>query len=402
MRPTRRQTLWLAFGASSWAVGCSPRRAASPPAAVGAQRAVALGCDWLEDQAHPDGAWRSQTYGALKDPMALTPAVVKALVFRPGERFQDSPCSRGLDFLARSIESQDCVRRSPYPVYCAALSALALESASRRSHAPPTWQSGAEGWRAELIRHSLGESLGWTPEDLAYGGFGYSPAPPRKGERSHYDADLSSTLFAAGSLRYAGAHPDVTERARKFVLRCQNLPLAIGAAPGPLDDGGFFFTPTRAEQNKAGGERRDPTGRTRFNSYGTMTADGLRALLRMGYAPDHPRALAAIGWLRSHIDRSDVTFPPGDFDPLREGERVGARYYWCWSLAHSMAACARAGLEAPFGPGVAGGLIDALLALQEPGGSFRNPHTFVMEDDPLVATPMALAALQLAAASVPA
>ncbi len=402
MRLSRRQSLWLAFGAGSWILGCSPREAASSSRLAAVQRAIARGCQWLEGQAHPDGTWRSETYGALKDPMALTPAVIKALVFRPGERLQETPCAKGLDFLARTIHEGDSAPRSPYPVYCAALSALALESASRREGAPPSWRTAAAGWRAELVRHSLDESLGWTEADPAYGGFGYSPAPPKKGARSHYDADLSSTLFALGSLRYAGAHLDVTERARKFVLRCQNLPLAIGAAPGPKDDGGFFFTPTRAEQNKAGGERRDETGRTRFDSYGTMTADGLRALLRLGYAPDHPRVVAALRWIAARLDRSDITLPPGDFEPAREGERFGARFYWCWSLAHSMGACARAGLTEPFGRGVAERLLDALLDLQEPGGSYRNAYTFVMEDDPLVATPMALAALQLAAAALPA
>lgn len=401
MRLTRRQSLWLALGAGPWALGCSPRTAVGAPGVAAAQRAIARGCDWLEAQAHPDGTWRSETYGALKDPMALTPAAVKALVFRPGERFQDSPCSRGLDYLARAIDAADGTPRSPYPVYCAALSALALESASRRRVAPPTWKSAAERWRAELVRHSLAEPLGWTPEDAAYGGFGYSPVPPSKGARSPYDADLSSTLFAASSLRYAGAHPGVTERTRMFVLRCQNLPLAIGAAKGPGDDGGFFFTPTRPEQNKAGGERLDEGGRARFRSYGTMTADGLRALLRLGYAPDHPRVTAAIHWIATRLHPTDMTEPPGDFDPAREAERHGARFYWCWSLAHSMTACARAGLNEPFGPGAAARLLEALLHLQDPNGSYRNPHTFVMEDDPLVATPMALAALQLAAASVP-
>ena len=57
-------------------------------------------------------------------------------------------------------------------------------------------------------------------------------------------------------------------------------------------------------QNKAGRTAgTDRFGHVRMRSYGTMTADGIRRLLRCGLAEDHPRVAAARrGW--------SGTFPP--------------------------------------------------------------------------------------------
>ena len=70
-------------------------------------------------------------------------------------------------------------------------------------------------------------------------------------------------------------------------------PIDPARADPAFDDGGFFFIPNDPGQNKAGPAGTDRHGRQRFRSYGTMTADGLRILIRCGLPATHPRVVAA-------------------------------------------------------------------------------------------------------------
>src|SRR5262249_36783499 len=149
--------------------------------------------------------------------------------------------------------------------------------------------------------------------------------PPRKDEADSpwanaEDADLSSTLFAIGALRIAGVAADdsAIRRALVFIERCQNLAANDRAGDPRFDDGVFFFSTTDSVRNKAGVAGPDRQGRLRYHSYGSATADGLRALLRCGLAKDHPRVVAARTWLEAHFSASSH---PGTFEPARELER---------------------------------------------------------------------------------
>ena len=175
-------------------------------------------------------------------------------------------------------------------------------------------------------------------------------------------------MLSIGALRLSGVPLDdpALIKARGFVERCQNLP----------GDGGFIFAPEIPDANKAG-ERR---------SYGSMTADGLRALLLLGYPPSGPRVEAARAWLVEHFDAQRN---PGDFPPVAEVRRDSSYYYWAWSAAHAMQ---RTGAPAK---DWAAPLADALLQRQAADGSWANPASEMREDDPLVATPLALAALAI-------
>jgi len=164
-------------------------------------------------------------------------------------------------------------------------------------------------------------------------------------------------------------------KARVFVERCQSWP----------GDGGFFFTPSNDVQNKAG----EVDGKNR--SYGTMTADGIRALRRLGVPRDDPRVQAAARWL---YERFSVSVPPGDFPEDRLWQRESAWYYYVWSLPHALMALGVLDVPTPRGPirwPVA--LPEELLRRQRPDGSWVNSWTAMQEDDPLVATPLALAGL---------
>src|SRR2546422_9370625 len=111
--------------------------------------------------------------------------------------------------------------------------------------------------------------------------------PPHTGH-----VDLSMTRYVIEALR-AAAVPvtdPVFERARVFVERCQNFD---PTRPGDTD-GGFFFSTTEFDTNKAGHDGK------RFRSYGTTTADGILAMLATGVPRTEPHLVAAARWLGGH------------------------------------------------------------------------------------------------------
>lgn len=380
--------------------------ACQPPPEPGLQaridRALERGLACVLARQADDGAWRSETYGALEDDWALTATMAKALVFVPADADTTAALERGLAWLASAVRADGTISPGEaglaYPVYTSALAVMAFARADPRD--PERWARERDAWLGLLESHQLDEHLGWSPDDAAYGGWGYAAVPPRKGERHGFEADLSSTLFALGALRQAGrpASDARVQRARAFVLRCQNLPLA-GEAPDPArDDGGFFMSPTVALQNKAGGAWKGASGRWRFASYGSMTADGLRALLRLGFGPESEEVRAARAWLERQFEADSN---PGDFDELHAADGQSAYHYWAWSAAHALAELGVARLANGASERVwARELAEELLAHQRGDGSWSNRFTMMKEDDPLVATPLALAALSLCRVSL--
>jgi len=311
-----------------------------------------------------DGAFHSKTYGPFRDGRAVTPLVLLALWAAPEQRGLDAAYRRGVDFLAAAGADPQA-----YPVYTLSTTLLALGSPRNDRHA--------------AVREPLAAAL--RARQKEDGGWSYFDEP----------SNLSSALFAIGALRLAGAAADdpALVRARGFVERCQNFAAGEGAPDARFDDGGFFHSPDLPDGNKAGAAGTDAAGRPRFRSYGSMTADGVRALLRLGAAPTDPRVVAARRWLVAHFsaDRN-----PGEFPARDEVRGASSYYYWVWSAAHAMRALGRQpGQE--LGKGAwAEPLADTLLVKQAEDGAWRNPTTEMREDDPLVATPFAMAALSVA------
>ncbi len=385
-----------------WAVLASGCGAAEAPGAR-ADRALAAATRALVASQSPDGAWRSRTYGALKDGLSLTPPVLKALAFAPTVDGVPAARLRGAAFLIGRTRAEGAVVDEPrelvYPVYTAAASAIAL---GRLDVAGGPEARAA--WLRELRRRQLAETLGWRPADPSFGAWGYAIEPPSRPSRGipegqPLDADLSSTLFAVGALRLAGAVADdpAIRKALVFVARCQNLAETGREGDPAFDDGGFFFTPTDPARNKAGVAGTDREGRVRFASYGSATADGVRALLRCGLPADHPRVAAARRWLQRHFS---ARVHPGAFATGREVERDATYYYYAWSVAHAFRALGVAEWSVD-GRKVAWAeeMARELVARQNPDGTWTNPVGASKEDDPLVATPLAAGALALSRAA---
>jgi squalene-hopene/tetraprenyl-beta-curcumene cyclase len=115
--------------------------------------------------------------------------------------------------------------------------------------------------------------------------------------------------------------------------------------------------------------------------------------LQCGLPKDHPRVVAALEWLERNFSAGDN---PGNFTEDREVLRNATYYYWVWAVAHAFT---RAGVR-EFKQGDrtirwAEELAVELLKRQRPDGTWVNPYTDATEDDPLVATPWAAAALAI-------
>jgi hypothetical protein len=376
--------------------GCSVRRESETPGAR-VDRSLAAATRAMVAAQSPDGAWRSHTYGAMKDGLSLSPPVLKMVVFGPAVPGGEEARRRGAEYLVRCVRQDGSIDAGEfglgYPVYTAATATIVLTWLR-----VPDGERARAGWLRVLRSRQLTEDLGWRPDNPAYGGWGDSVVPSAQLSEPHphvwaIDADLSSTLFAVGALRVAGASADdpAVRKALRFVERCQNF--AVGQTEGDLgfDDGGFFFSPVNTLRNKAGEAGTDRAGRVRYHSYGSATADGLRALLRCGAPLQSPRVLAARRWLERHFS---VSTNPGVFELAREVERDATYYYYCWSLAHAFRALGIETISTESGPvSWPNALATELIRRQRNDGTWSNRYSAAKEDDPLVATPLAAGAL---------
>lgn len=345
------------------ALGCSARPSLAPERTEAA-RALDRGAHYLLANQSDDGAWRSDVYASFRDGDALTPLVLHALLHVAPSPARDAALRRGRAYLAspalvaRLRAGQE--HRLNYPTYTAALAVLVLEDGDARA-----------AWLAFLRRRQLAEPLGWQSDDLAYGGWGLvgdpPPRPPGAALPPFAQANLSATVFALDALRAAGCRSDdpACARALRFVRRCQNL------AP---DEGGFFFSAEDVVRNKAGGT--EPGG---YHSYGSATADGLRAYLACGLTEADAGVQAARAWLRREFvaDRH-----PGRYVASQEPQRDAVYYYYGRSVA----------LTGPE-PTWAAALTAALVRRQRADGSWRGDLNAQREDDPLLATACAVTTL---------
>ena len=329
--------------------------------------AAAAACSWPRDrgaltraaqylwaQQAADGGFHSATYGLLRSGQSLTPFVLGALLRVPDAALPApaGAVDRAIAFIKRHTTADGAVGvtggGADYPNYATALAVDALVAARR-----PSWTTDIAPMVAHLRAQQFSEANGWTPEHTAYGGWGMGGAIRRPPDPGH--VDLSMTRFVLEALRAAGvdgADPAMS-RACLFLERSQN------------PDGGFFFSPVMPALNKAG-QRADG-----FASYGTTTADGVLALRAAGVPDSDDRIARAIAWL-------DTNHQPDRVPGFDEGESPqsswgsGLRFYYAAALARVRPRQA------------------VRLPEQADDGSFRNANGRVKEDDPLIATTLAI------------
>lgn len=337
------------------------------------QSALAAGADYLWDHQARDGGWPSRTYGLLRSGQSLTPFVLDALIGVPGSEYRlpADKLERAIRFIRENISPDGALgMKDPslpdYPNYATALAVSALCKAKRSG-----WERDIRPMVAYLRRMQLSEENGWKPADAPYGAWGMGGIqhpPPNPGH-----VDLSMTRYVVEALRDAGVTADdpAFVRARIFIERCQNFDPS-----NPKDsDGGFFFSTTETETNKAGQDGGH------FRSYGTTTADGILALLAIGRPAADPRVRAAHNWLVSHHRDMAV---PGFVGETYQRWPKGLAFYYAASATQAFRIMHDVGDTA---------IADSLKRTQRRDGSWSNPENLVKEDDPLIATAFAIRAL---------
>jgi hypothetical protein len=181
--------------------------------------------------------------------------------------------------------------------------------------------------------------------------------PPHSGH-----VDISMSRAALQALRACEAGDTTTwDEGRRFVLGCRTV------------DGAFRYSPADDALNK---------GRDSSAGYGTPTADGILALLATGGADEVLGQ--AVPWLAA-------AFRPDENPGIGEGPMrpyaEAMRFYW-----RSVAAAAfRSAGGGP--PGWQDAIRSDLALEQGHDGSWRNDRAEQKEDDPIVATALALQAL---------
>src|SRR5688500_8388171 len=128
--------------------------------------ALAHAAEFLISRQDDDGAWRSGVHGSFRDGPSLTPHVVGTLLAL-GDRQAEAGRSvaRGAAYL-RSVKDDGL----HFPVYtAAAISRVMVED-----------RAASEKWIAYVRSRQLNAANGWSRDDPEFGGWGYSPAVPRK------------------------------------------------------------------------------------------------------------------------------------------------------------------------------------------------------------------------------
>jgi hypothetical protein len=376
---------------------------AASPRTEAIDRSLSSAARFLVERQDPHGAWRSDQYAPFREGSALTPLVMHALCCVADLPEFTAAYGKGSDYLAGRARPDGTIDEGPhglsYPVYTSSLAIRVLSEARNLRH-----RAARDAWLKYLRGRQMTEELGWQPEDKEYGGWGYSiplPQKPRPGALAlPVEANLSATVFALTALRAAGCTPDdpAFPKALTFVKRRQNFSDDPALGDPIYDDGGFDFIYDDGARNKAGLAGKDSAGRDRFHSYGSTTADGVRGLLACGVPGDDARLRAARQWLEARFHASSH---PGTYVEAREGLRNSVYYYYAWSLAeaaHSLgtgkARMSEGGLS------WAEALAEELMRRQAECGSWTNPAGAQREDDPLVATSLAMSALAMCRTSL--
>ncbi len=369
-----------------------------PDADVKTAAAIRDALEYLAAQQDDDGGWHSRTYGSMRGGAAITAMVLfgAAHVDETLRGVHGARWRRGGEFLAGGVDEQGCPRNRDasmdYPTYAAALLLPAADGLKLDL---------GRGVRRRVVDYllaaQLSESRGFEADDPHYGGWELTGDLRMRGVTT--GANISVTCFALEAL--AGEKTEAAEAARKRAVawlgRCQNMPDDEKLDDEKLDeedDGGFFFQADRG--NDANKAQWTDARHASPRSYGTATCDGLRALLAAGVPAEDRRVLAAAAWLgeRRGLDvvpgflaAPAVDPKTGEAEPFVQWPQA-LRFYYYATLARTIDV-----LPAGTRDVRREELRAHVISLQRDDGRWENDVHHMRENDPLIATSLALVAL---------
>lgn len=334
------------------------------PVALDRAAVIRRGLDFVLRHQDRRGAIPSEYYGVLRHgtSLAALAAWVISRQSQPERSRHRAALEQLLEFLRGVTVPGDAVL--DYPNYTRAYYLRALAALGEH----PEEQARIA---ADLGRFQFSAANGWSLDDLGYGGWGLGAEVPTKPFGTDF-VNLSVTTAVIEALTEAKAWPSgASERAaRSFVTSC------YVATSGRVR--GFVYSPgDHVYGGKAG---RDDDGKAVV--YAAPTADGMRALLALGQRSIPTSVEEARQWLAVRFGWRDASRPV-----LRQAFSASfpmepaLRYYTLASVAETARALGRPVLE------------HGLLESQRVDGSWSNPDSRMKEDDPVLATLLALRAL---------
>jgi hypothetical protein len=199
--------------------------------------------------------------------------------------------------------------------------------------------------------------------------------------------NVSATLFGLKGLSSGNASGEM-QRALPFLFGCQNF---AESNPDPFEDGGFFFALDDPIRNKAGEAGTD--SRKRYRSFGSATCDGLLALRLCGLQTAHPRVTPALDWLRDHAHGMRHA---GDWPATRASARDSLTYYYTRGFAAVLEWASSIPRHREWARTQRMQLVHELAQSQGKDGSWNSNFSDSCEDDPLLATTLAIQSLATA------
>jgi len=345
------------------------------------QAALDKAVAFLQSQQQADGSWQRNEH----EPPAITALALKVICRDPKSGKQAASVKKAASWLASIQQPDGGLYRNMLANYNTAICISALAPLEDPALKEPINKAVAylksTQWSDAIAAPGGNAELG----KAFSGGWGYGGTQGRP--------DLSNTGVVLDALKEAGLKSDdaAYQNAAKFAARLQNFSES-NPAGWAGNDGGFIYSPGRnGEGESSAGQYATPEGKRMLRSYGSMTYAGLKSMIYAGLSKDDPRVKAAWSWVRSNWT---LEANPGMELLGPENARAGIYYYY-YTLGRALAVYGEPTIQDKKGASHDWRLelIAAISSAQKPDGTFQGDRKW-MEDNPVVATSLAMLALE--------
>lgn len=319
-----------------------------------AERAIDKGLVYLRKSIAKDGSW--------SDHPGVTALVLRAFAGAPDKyTVNDGMMMKvAANYLVNLQKPDGSIFDKELPNYVTANSVIALVELDKEQY-----DSVIKRAQAFLIGSQFDEGEGYSSDHNYYGGIGYG---------SKIRPDMSNLQTALEALKVSGlpADNEAWQKAVTFINRCQNRSES-NDEQWAGNDGGFIYRPG---ESKVTGTHQ---------SYGSMTYAGLKSFLHADVDKDDPRVVAAYDWIR---DNYTVEENPG--------MGLQGLFYGYHTFSKALEAYDKDIIIDTDGEkhNWRNDLVEKLVAIQAPDGSWVNENNRWWESDKNLCTAYSVIALE--------